>query len=461
MGKFSRATALGAIGFAFLSLQGCRESETLSARSAAISGTSAEAAPTSTPLPSPIELLGQTTSCSGSSYRGWKCLKRTLRTGEGLDYSVELRWNRDAVASVGSVVWVLGNNGKGSFREYGAGQGAAAQDQLDQLDSVRSIEIDFTDPIVNGEESSGGYWRHFGGYRSAASAYLAALEFVVGTGIAQGNFLNHVGGSNGTMVAAYALANLGAARYLNRVIFHAGPFISDVSLACRPDHWAGFDRSPLMKGLIQQLMGLWATGQRSQDPCALAQDRLSVLRSGVKRYPQLGVHVVMGQKEETEGFGPWILDSNLEWFHSIEAAQKTRVVRADLGHEMSWGEIRSVARLGPPAPLGSPPTLAFALSEGWFPTTTIPRDTTIYGEVRGVGPEEAYACMAELSQESVCDNPKNWTRMPNADWSYVGGVWKSRFVFSSAAFQAGSRWVGFWVNGKTGSRTARQVLELR
>ena len=54
--------------------------------------------------------------------------------------------------------------------------------------------------------------------------------------------LNHVGGSNGTMVAAYALSHFDAGSFVDRFILHAGPFLPNFSEACDPNHFASFHR---------------------------------------------------------------------------------------------------------------------------------------------------------------------------------------------------------------------------
>ena len=87
--------------------------------------------------------------------------------------------------------------------------------------NIRSVELQFIDRHPSSENILG-YGRFAGGYRRASAVYFEALKFVHQY-LRQG-FLNHFGGSNGAVVAPYALAYYGADAYLNRVLFHAGPF---------------------------------------------------------------------------------------------------------------------------------------------------------------------------------------------------------------------------------------------
>jgi len=394
-------------------------------------------------------------NCSQALYSGWKCYPTTVISAEGRPYNIEFRWNHLRQSAEGTAVWVLGNNGTGSFRGSDA-RAAQIQDDLDKQDNIRTIEIAFTDPVPADFQFAGGYWSTPNGYRSAAGAYMAALDHLHAKGLVHGKFLNHVGGSNGTMVAAYALAHLNAEKYLDRVVFHAGPFIPDFTKACDSNYWASFSKSPQQLTFIKQLWGHWMAGDKTKDPCtAGGPDRSSTLKGGKNIFPTTAVHVVMGALEATTGFGPWMLLSNLDWYSQIVAPEKSRIVRSDIGHEMSWSDIRDYLKRPPPQPLVlQNPQMIFSLTKNGAQITELPLDNVIYGRVTGVPESGAAACM-EFSGEDTCSNPNNWTNMPNTDWRYVGAnTWQSEFKFSSAQFSAGQIFRGFWINTNTGERTA-------
>ncbi|MCM2282800.1 MAG: hypothetical protein NDI61_13250 [Bdellovibrionaceae bacterium] len=415
-----------------------------------------------TPIDPPIELADtidrDAPSCRLAAYTNWKCLSTQLRSAEGLVYSLEFRWNRVATPSQGTVLWVNGNHGNAPFRSAST-EARAIQDRLDRESGVRSVEVIFSDPVLPTNPNSGGYWKYPRGYYSAASAYFAALQFVATQGLKRGLFLNHIGVSNGTMVAAYALSNLNAGQYLDRVIFSAGPFLSDVSLACRADHYASFNQSPTQFSYIKSLLNYWSSGDAAKDICSLAPDRSSLLKLGNKRFPKTAVHVFMGAKEDPEGFGPWILNSNVEWFSAIEAPEKSREVVSTMGHEFISTGIYDLARRPAPIPLdGTIPTFLLSLTLNGPPTLSIPLDRKIYGTVTGMS-DSAFSCSEEFGS-SYCVNPMNWTLMPNAEWSYVDGKWRGEFTLSSGAVRSGQRFSSFWYDRKTGKRSGVRTFEV-
>lgn len=396
--------------------------------------------------------------CPEAEYAQFLCLNKTLTSQEGLAYNMTFRWNRANKESQGTILWVLGGDGRGKWRtDYK--DAAVIQDNFDANRSIRSVEVEFVDAPANAD-SSGGYWKYPQGYYSAASAYLAALKFV-STQLKKGNFLNHVGGSNGTMVTAYALSRFNAGAYLNRAILHAGPFLSDIADACDGSHFASFSVSPNQYSTILSLIGLWGFGDKNYNPCnTVPNDRLSVLRNGAVAYPNLGIHVAMGKLEETAGFGPWILESNLQWYSKIQAAEKTRVISQTLGHEMNWGEVREYAALPPPRTMGAAPILKFSLSEGGAAITSASLNATVYGVVSNVDSSSAMACMTESSNAAFCDNPHNWTAMPNGEWSYSNGQWRSAFVPAKIGAASGKTYIAFFINTKTGQRSESLRLSI-
>jgi len=289
-----------------------------------------------------------------SGYEGWYCLDKAFEvSGTGVSYSVQFRWNRVKRQNRASIVWVLGGNGFGNFRtEYGAKD---SQDFLDRYEAMRSIEIVFVD-TYNGQKVNspygGGYWKVQTGYKDPAEAYTKALEFLIASGIANGEWITHIGGSNGTMLAAYALAYHGAERYLARVIFNAGPFGGDMGRSCLdPDYHAYIGLSESQEAGIRGLVDFWngwfvekyCTNQISP-PGNLFAERSLLGTGAVRQYPKLAVHVIMGEKD---GYDSWIIASSKDWYSNIEAAEKTFDLIPGLGHEMEYDLTTQLARRPP------------------------------------------------------------------------------------------------------------------
>lgn len=114
--------------------------------------------------------------CPEVEYRQFLCLNKNLTSQEGLIYNVNFRWNRVHKESQGTIVWVLGGDGRGKWRTDFK-ESAVIQDDFDTANSIRSVEVEFLDAPTN-VDVSGGYWKYPRGYYSAASAYMAALQFV-------------------------------------------------------------------------------------------------------------------------------------------------------------------------------------------------------------------------------------------------------------------------------------------
>jgi hypothetical protein len=355
--------------------------------------------------------------------------------------------------SNGTVLWVSGGDGSTVWREFNA-QAASIQDEW-RNQGIRSVELQFIDGIASsgGTELNTGYWRHAGGYQRASAAYFEALKFVHQY-LRQGSFFNHIGGSNGTMVAAYALAYYGADQYLNRVIFHAGPFLPDMRKACSSVHFASFDRSAEVKSVIYNLLSHWIFGGPGRDPC---QDpgTSSLLGNGARRvYPTTAIHSMMGEKEIGNGFGAWIIHSHESWFHQVVAAEKTYVYNRNLGHDMDWEEIRRHGIKLPPQALSG--DLRFYFTNAPAGNTVVSQvsvNQPIHGVASGIGPDEAAACWAEEAAfEEQCGNPRNWSPMPNRDWSYQNGRWLASWAQASQIGQAGKTYRGAWMRTRTGQK---------
>lgn len=391
--------------------------------------------------------------CPEASYSNFRCYQRVFTIASGHSYQVRIRWNRGGQSSNGTVLWVSGGDGSKVWRELDA-RAAAIQDEW-RNQGIRSVELQFIDGITSsgGNDLNTGYWRHAGGYQRSSAAYFEALKFVHQY-LRQGSFLNHIGGSNGTMVAAYALAYYSADQYLNRVIFHAGPFLPDMRKACSPRHFASFDRSSDVKAIIYNFLSHWIFGGPGRDPC---QDlnTSSILGLGARHiYPSLAIHSMMGEKEMGNGFGAWIIHSHESWFHQVVAAEKTYLYNRNLGHEMDWDEIRRHGIKSPPAGLSGEVRFYFTNSPGGnVAISQVSASQPIYGVVTGVGVDEGAACWAEESNfEEYCGNPRNWSPMPNRDWSYQNGRWLAAWPQAGQIGQSGKTYRGAWMRTRTGQK---------
>ena len=407
-------------------------------------------------------LAQQLYPCADVGYTGFNCINKVLTTKEGRNYNVTFRWNRINGNSAGTSIWVLGGNGRGKWRDIGPAA-VTVQDTLDQTYQIRTVEIEFTDaPVLN--EVDGGYWKHGGGYYSAALAYMEAVAYVTAN-LKVGQFMNHVGGSNGTMVAAFALSHFDAGAYVNRFVLHAGPFLPSLGDACDPNHFASFATSyvenPSIYNTIKSYLGTWSYKDPNGEVCKSEMiPRMSVLTGAKSSYPNNAIHVVMGAKEKTEGFGPWIIESNAQWFSQVQAAEKTRQVLPNLGHEMDWSSI--VGHLSRPAPLpmGAPPVLTFSTTLGGAPLGQVSLSSQVYGSVTNIDSQSAMGCMRESSRLSECENPNNWLAFPNSEWTFSNNVWRSQFTAVQLGLSPGVRYVGFNVNTRTGQRSPLASVEV-
>lgn len=405
------------------------------------------------------ELEQNQSACPEPEYAGFNCLKKSFTTQEGLSYLVSLRWNRvNQNSAAGTILWVLGGDGRGRWHASFPNV-IPIQDNFDRQQNIRTVEVEFLDaPVGSGD---GGYWVHGGGYYSAALAYMEVLGYIH-SNLKQGAFLNHIGGSNGTMVAAYALSHFGAGNYVDRFIFHAGPFLPSLADACDNNHFASFSKSPAMLGTIMNFVGKWAYKNPNQNVCASTDmlSRMSVLSGAQNVYSNNAIHVVMGAKEKTEGFGDWIIESNYQWYSQVQAGEKTYHILPNIGHEMDWGLLVSYASRGKPQSLGASPTLTFSLSENGASVTQVPVSSKVYAVVRNVGSASAQGCMQESSQFAACDNPRNWSQFPNADWTYTNGAWRTSFIPAQAGLLVGKTYRGFNINPQTGQRTDVVAIQI-
>lgn len=287
-----------------------------------------------------------TPDCTEAVLKGWKCLVTTITNLEGQAYMVGIRWSRPNVDSTGSVIMAVGGAGVGESRNDPPSK--LMMDRITEVDKLRYIEIEFLDTKSAAPNNWGGYFVHAGGYRSAGSAFAAVIEFVVSQQIVRGQFLNYLGGSNGSTVAAYAMSHFGIDKYFDRVVFQMGPFLPRLSSACDPNSASSFKLNTLdQQNSVRSLIGSWRYDDVNRDVCSdMSDDRLSILGTSLN-FPNTHVHVIIGGLEEFNGFGKWIFNSNLEWYNSISAKSKNRIIRAEMSHQNSYKDMRRYLKLSP------------------------------------------------------------------------------------------------------------------
>ncbi len=381
--------------------------------------------------------------CAEVTLAGWKCLNTTVVTSEGLSYKISLSWSRPHLASRGTVLMAIGGDGKGQSRADPPSK--QMMDELSDLDQVRVIQLSFDD-IPNRAPGYGGYWTHAGGYKSSGAAFQAALQVIIEQRIVVGDFLNYLGGSNGGMIAAFAMAHYEADQYFDRVVFQMGPFLPDLRNACSDQSPSGFhlntqDSIKFLSGLVNT----WTFGDPNTSICAAgAEDRVSILKDGKTVYPNTHIHTIMGADEVTRGFGPWILASNLEWFNAVNGKSKSRWVRPGVAHNNMYQDMRRLLKLAPhesPAyeanclspscevkeaptlpPLPPEKQITFSVS-GVLRNGIFTQGEILQGRVEGYTENDTYGCIEIVGRSSCSD--ADFKKLPNEDWSYINGAWVS------------------------------------
>ena len=285
--------------------------------------------------------------CTAPSQKGWKCLKTTIKTLEGKEYKISLKFNRPNQKSVGTIFYGVGGNGMSDMLEDVSQKNLL--NQLAEQNQIRTIMLEMLEKD-EGFELGGGYWIHGGGYLTLSQIFMAVWEVVVKKGLAHGDFTNYYGGSNGTMLLASAMAKYNADVFFDRVLFGIGPFLPDLASACDPNSKASFKlNNEAQDKWVQTLLGAWNYKDQNKKVCdnIKVEDRTSILKDGKKDYPNTIIHVVVGAKEDTEGFGPWFNASNLEWYNSITAKSKDRLIRPNIGHDNSPEDMLRILKLAP------------------------------------------------------------------------------------------------------------------
>lgn len=287
-----------------------------------------------------------TADCQPEVLQGWKCLYTSVTTTEGKTYKIAIKWSRPVIDSVGTVLLAVGGSGRGESRLDPPSK--AMMDELDKLDNIRVIQLEFIDQPTS-TNTWGGYFHHFGGYKSAGLAFKESLDLILAKGLVKGSFLNYMGGSNGSTVIAYAMSHYGVDQYFDRVVFQMGPFLPDLAHACDPGSASSFYlNTPDQQRSVFSLINYWNYGDANKSVCDhLDNDRTSILKGANSSFPNTHLHVIVGAKEVTDGFGAWILASNLEWYNGIQAKSKNRIIRPDMAHNNSYQDMRRYLRLAP------------------------------------------------------------------------------------------------------------------
>jgi hypothetical protein len=280
-------------------------------------------------------------------YRDWYCEDLLLPEVAGTDFNVRLRWNRPDLNSRATVLWLGSGNGMRPFADFDKGIAHASdprpiRTRLDENEQIRSIEIQFLNPVENNNdpEVSGGYWATpRQGYLKAAIAYQQVVDFLhqPDVGLVQGDWLTQVGFSNGATILAFALAYLDANRYHSHMVFISGPFAVDILKECHaPDFFAytGIrnDFPDVLPGSeIRRLLSAW----NGWNDCAdiwFTDFRRSLLGFLAQRsFPDTEIDVIVGTHD---GFGKWLLNSNARWFAAISAYKKFHYSNDDVPHDV-------------------------------------------------------------------------------------------------------------------------------
>ncbi len=289
----------------------------------------------------------ETPNCTEPILQGLKCLNTTVVTTEGLRYKVRIKWSRPNVDSKGSVFMAIGGSGGHGTQSRDDPPSKYFIDKLTNVDQLRVIDVEFIDTPIN-SNYWGGYFVHAGGYKSASLAFTAVVKLIVNKQIVRGQFLNYLGGSNASMIAAYSMSYFGTDRYFDRVVLQMGPFLANLRSSCDPNSVDSFYRNtPGQQASVFQLLGSWRYGNPNQSVCAdLSDDRMSTLGPALS-FPNTHVHTIVGALETDYGFGQFILNSNEVWFNSISAKTKSRIVRPEMAHNNSYKDMRRFLKLSP------------------------------------------------------------------------------------------------------------------
>ena len=361
--------------------------------------------------------------CTIAGYAGWRCARMTFARPDAGTIDVDVRFNLPGAMPGATLVWVLGGNGTGRFRtDYNARD---TQD-LGAARGYRSVELEFSGPD--------GYWQAPAlGYVGAGQLVTTILRELRALGVVDGDFVNYIGGSNGTTIGAAGLARAGLADLVSRVVFLSGPFLSSARAACTDASSAEYMdmlRVPQLVDTWNDLPGTCA----GQIPDAVLDTR-SVLGAGAQSsYPDLHVHVVLGDLDE---YGPWVLRANELWLHNIVAGEETRHVIAGLDHNTFGGPgipstaplrrslalMQGFALATPETRFSAMPAVIFAATPGGAPRGSFTVDETVHGRIEGFPSDRALNCAETIGVSAgACALPAAFGTIDAATWTWNAGA---------------------------------------
>lgn len=162
-----------------------------------------------------------------TNWTGWRCAGlRSTANSNGVNYLIDVRWNRDGLPCNGTVTW-LQASGRVYHRENTT-YAKAVQDELDVVDGIRTVEIAL---LGNAFQSS-----PRNGFPNISAVYADLLEMLVERGVAEG-VLVYFGNSAGSVLGANALAYHDLDQVLDGAVFGGGPYWSDLSVTCLDPNW--------------------------------------------------------------------------------------------------------------------------------------------------------------------------------------------------------------------------------
>lgn len=224
----------------------------------------------------------------------WLCNEILIHNSlNQIDYKVRYSWNLVDDNNINSTtIWLAGSDG-----QWSSEISRQLSPTLNKLTDhkIRSVIINFSDENLSGRLGTGGYFKALDGYVNAAKAYDLVVRHMIKEGIINGTHLTHVGGSNGSTIAMFALAYHKADEYLDQVIFNAGPQPLLIEESCfNEDSSYSFDSGGLQIGLsLRRLIDLW-NGWSSQRYCEKnilppqhLLDKTSLFSAGAqRRFPE-------------------------------------------------------------------------------------------------------------------------------------------------------------------------------
>lgn len=118
--------------------------------------------------------------------------------------------------------------------------------------------------------------------------------------------------------------------------------------------------------------------------------------------------------------------------------------------------LSSLSTVSPSPTPGPAPEFIFSLSaDGSNPISPLqwPLNQTVYAFVKGFDDTSIYSCAVAEEEAMTCES--HLVAMPNADWSYSGGVWKAQLKFGNDV--AGKKFFSIWTDTQTNRKIGVHV----